>query len=59
MVGTTDFMWIPLGLLDKDIVVLKKLNFCIVSKSNWVNTVDADESYDELPTLNELNILFE
>jgi hypothetical protein len=41
-------MWIPLGLLDKDIVVLKKLNFCIVSKTNWVNTVDADESYDEL-----------
>ncbi|MEK5785971.1 S-(hydroxymethyl)glutathione synthase, partial [Acinetobacter pittii] len=30
-----------------------------VSKSNWVNTVDADESYDELPTLNELNILFD
>lgn len=59
LVGTTDFMWIPLGLLDKDIVVLKKLNFCIVSKSNWVNTVDADESYDELPTLNELNILFD
>ncbi|MCG9492996.1 GFA family protein [Acinetobacter pittii] len=59
LVGSTDFMWIPLGLLDQDIVVLKKLNFCIVSKSNWVNTVAADQSYNQLPTLNELKIFFD
>ena len=52
-------MWIPLGLLDKDIVVLKKLNFCVFSKSNWANTIEADESYSQLPTLDELNIFFD
>ncbi len=59
LVGSTDFMWIPLGLLDQDIVVQKKLNFCIVSKSNWANTVVADQSYNQLPTLNELKIFFD
>lgn len=59
LVGTTHFMWIPLGLLDKDIQVLKKLNFCIVSKTNWANTVTADQSYNQLPTLDELKIFFD
>ncbi|WP_309950919.1 GFA family protein [Acinetobacter calcoaceticus] len=59
LVGNTHFMWIPLGLLDQDIVVLKKLNFCVFSKSNWANTIEADESYKQLPTLDELKIFFD
>lgn len=59
LVGTTHFMWIPLGLLDEDIAVLKKLNFCIISKTNWANTIDADQSYPQLPTLEELKLLFD
>jgi len=59
LVGATHFMWIPLGLLDKDIQVLKKLNFCIFSKTNWANTVIADQSYNQLPTLDELKIIFD
>ena len=48
-VGKTDFMWIPLGLLEQNIEPTQRLNFCMSSSVDWNPILQAEESYEELP----------
>ena len=48
-VGKTDYMWIPLGLLENNLQPERRLNFCLQSKTAWIPTLVADQDYAELP----------
>lgn len=52
-------MWIPLGLIEKDFVPEKELNFCMNSQANWSKNHTVPFEFDELPTGAEFQDYFE
>lgn len=58
-VGQTNYVWIPLGLLNDDIYPKTTLHLCMSSKSLWEHPVSADKTYNELPLLGELQSIFQ
>ncbi len=52
-------MWIPLGLIEKDFVPEKELNFCMNSQVNWSKNNTVPVAFDELPTGAEFQDYFE
>lgn len=57
-VGNSNFMWIPLGLLDNEIEPVRRLNFCIASKVSWSQDLESDHDYSALPTWDQLQQYF-
>ncbi|MBF7695312.1 GFA family protein [Acinetobacter rathckeae] len=57
-VGNTEFVWIPLGLLDEIPTVTQRLGFCLHSKSSWAPIISFDQEYIDLPTQQELEHYF-
>ncbi|WP_180174051.1 GFA family protein [Acinetobacter sp. YH01024] len=57
-VRNTDWIWIPLGLLAQSPAISTRLNFCLSSKTAWQIPSEADQSFDHLPKMSELNAFF-
>lgn len=57
-VGDTDWIWIPLGLLDNDITPKQRLHFCLNSKSAWEDLNLNQSQFSALPSKDELQQLF-
>ncbi|MEG0344771.1 MAG: GFA family protein [Acinetobacter sp.] len=57
-VGHTNFIWIPLGLIDDEISPTQHLNFCLSSKANWEKTYMHSIDYQHLPTWDETADIF-
>ncbi|MCF4321026.1 GFA family protein, partial [Acinetobacter baumannii] len=58
-INGTNYMWIPLGLLEQPFKPDLKLNFCIESKHDWVVLGDAHKNFAHLPELEEFLKYFE
>lgn len=57
-VGNTDWIWIPLGLLDDEINPKQRLHFCLNSKSTWEDLNLNQINFSALPSQDELQQLF-
>ena len=51
-------MWIPLGLIQEDFIPDLELNFCVNSKTSWVETHQKLSEFDGLPNMLELTGYF-
>ena len=58
-VGQSPFIWIPLGLLQEDLMIQQRLGFCLHSKRCWSPAISIDKQYQELPSWHELQDYFD
>lgn len=58
IVHKTDWMWIPLGLLNETPDIKNRLHFCMNSKVAWLMTAQANHSYETLPETEKLFMHF-
>lgn len=54
-IGKTEWIWLPLGLLNQEIHPQQHLKFCMASKAGWVENLMSDQSYANLPDWSVLN----
>lgn len=58
LVGTTTFIWIPLGLLDTAPAIQQKFSFCLSDQVAWTS-IPVDQTYAVLPAFEILQAYFE
>lgn len=60
-IGSSVYMWIPMGLLESATTPEQRVNFCLSSKADWEVSGFASTTTDymELPSWTELSLLFD
>ena len=58
-VGTSQLIWIPLGLLHDAPAMKQRLGLCLNSKIDWAPVLNTDREYLELPDWDELAQYFD
>lgn len=54
-VGSSDYVWMPLGIIDDDFVGVAKAHVCLASAWPWLVRTEADCAWQQTPhTLDEL-----
>lgn len=57
-IGQTDYVWIPLGLIENNIHPTRHINFCLSSKANWEGLDLQEADYEHLPSWDEIQTIF-
>ena len=57
-IGSSSLIWIPLGLLNEELAIKKRLGFCVNSRRNWIPAIQMDREYLELHNWKDLEDYF-